>query len=221
MSLDLNTWIDIELRTRRQNIVEDDKPLIDLNTTFLQWCEELAAGRLLVDGRPFRLDNRPAMRWIYEQIPSTPKEANKKTLILQKAAQVGFTIMEVLATLYMGLKFAPAQIGMYLPDRTLAGIKSSERFMPVLTKDERKTTDEDRVRYTVSIDQYRAMQMAFAKIQRKICVFPPPDGLIQEIQNKGIKKLVSVLRERVFFHFTRTALVAQKDEEQKSIEERW
>ena len=77
-------------------------------------------GGLLVDGHPFRLDNRPAMRWIYEQIPSTPEEANKKTLILQKSAQVGFTIMEVLATLYMGLKFSPAQIGMYLPDRTLA-----------------------------------------------------------------------------------------------------
>jgi len=132
VSHDLNTWIDIELRTRRKNLVDDDKPLIAPETTFVQWCEELAAQGLLVDGHLFRLDNRPALRWIYEQIPSTPKEAHKKTLILQKSAQVGFTVMEVLAALYMGIKFTPSQIGMYLPDRTLAGVKSSERFMPVL-----------------------------------------------------------------------------------------
>ncbi|MFA5922579.1 MAG: phage terminase large subunit family protein [Methylococcaceae bacterium] len=545
MSHDLNTWIDIELRTRRENSVEDDKPLIAPETTFLQWCEQLAAGGMLVDGHPFRLDNRPALRWIYEQIPSTSEEAHKKTLILQKSAQVGFTVLEILATLYMGIKFAPSQIGMYLPDRTLAGVKSSERFMPVIrtipqvykmlmnsaghgegnilirnvgksrfyflwtsgamtesvpldivsfdevqemtigdmektkermsasrirytmmgstanyedmdihywykrgtqhqfhtlcphcnesmildehfpdcirydekeyqyryacancdgwiddpqrgewiakepeaifksihfpqmlsptispreiiesyfnatdlknfynrklgkpytdpsqvpinmamlnacveegrkfgvewknrgsgmfmaidqmgcfnvvliaerlpsghmaivhaeeiyhadpfarctelmanfgvavcvleqlpnfndahrfaklpahdgrvflvnysdmpddwirwgdavvSKADRKTSDEDRIRYTVTIDQYRAMQMAFAKIQQKICLFPDADGLIQEIQDKGVKKLVSVLRERVFFHFTRTALIAAKDDEQ-------
>ena len=132
MSHDLNTWIDIELRTRRKNLVDDDKPLIAPETTFVQWCEELAAQGLLVDGHLFRLDNRPALRWIYEQIPSTQEEAHKKTLILQKSAQVGFTVMEVLAALYMGIKFTPSQIGMYLPDRTLAGVKSSERFMPVL-----------------------------------------------------------------------------------------
>lgn len=110
----------------------DDKPVIDPDTTFLQWCEQLADGGLLVDGHPFRLDNRPAMRWIYEQVPSTIEEAQQKTLILQKSAQVGFTIMEILASLYMGIKFSPSQVGMYLPDRTLAGVKSSERFMPVI-----------------------------------------------------------------------------------------
>jgi phage terminase large subunit GpA-like protein len=132
VSHDINTWIDIELRTRRKHLVEDDKPLIAPETTFLQWCEELAAQGLLVDGNPFRLYNRPAMRWIYNQIPSTPEEAHKKTLILMKSAQVGFSIMEVLAAIYMGIKFAPAQVGLYLPDRTLAGVKSSERFMPIL-----------------------------------------------------------------------------------------
>jgi phage terminase large subunit GpA-like protein len=45
---------------------------------------------------------------------------------------VGFTVFELLATIYMGIKFAPSQVGLYLPDRTLAGVKSSERFMPVL-----------------------------------------------------------------------------------------
>ena len=109
-----------------------DKPLIAPETTFLQWCDQLAADRLLVDGHPFRLDNRPAMRWIYEQIPSTIEAAHKKTLILMKSAQVGFTVLEMLACIYMGLKFSPAKMGMYLPDRTLASVKSSQRFMPIL-----------------------------------------------------------------------------------------
>ena len=111
---------------------EKEVPIIAPEITFLQWCEQLSAGGLLVDGHKFRLDNRPAMRWIYEQIPSTVEEANKKTLVMQKSAQVGFTVFEVLAAIYMGIKFSPSQVGLYLPDRTLAGVKSSERFMPVL-----------------------------------------------------------------------------------------
>jgi len=535
------------LNRRRALELKNLNPDIPDDQTFVEWCEELGRNGMRVDGHPFRLDNRPAMRWIYEQIPSTIEEAVKQQLILMKCAQVGFTVMEILAMIYFALKFQPAQIGMYLPDKGLAGIKSSERFMPVVRtvpiaysailassgkakgegnvlvrnmgnsrfyfmwtsgatmtesvpldivsfdevqemsigamektaermsasrikytlmgstanwedqdihywykkgtqhqfwtecqdcgehqileeafpecikfdydandyryvcrhcggwiddsqigewrpknpdaksmsihfpqllsptispreiieayfnaediknffnrklgkpytdpsqvpinmemlnacasegarlgvewKDrgkgmfmaidqmgafnvalvaerlesghmaivhaeeiysddpfarcdelmlsygitvcvleqlpnfndahrfakrhegkvflvgyatmgddwlrwgdavpntaERKTSDEDRVRYTVTIDQYRAMQMAFEKIQKKVCVFPDPEGLVQEVQEKGIKKMVSVLKERVFLHFTRTALIAQKDDEEK------
>lgn len=100
--------------------------------TFRQWCERLAAEGLKVDGHPFTLHDRPAMAWIYDQIPSTPAEAFRKTLVLMKCAQVGFTVMEMLAVIYLGLRFQPATIGMFLPDMGLAGLKSSERFMPVV-----------------------------------------------------------------------------------------
>lgn len=89
-----------------------------------------------------------------------------------------------------------------------------------LNRADRKTADADRLRYTVSIDQYRAMQMAFAKIQQKVTVFPDAMALVQEVQDKGVKKRVAVLRERVFFHFTRTALIAEKDPEQKKFRRR-
>ena len=106
-------------------------------TTFRAWCEHLATPKdgkpgLMVDGKPFRLDDRPAMAWIYDQIPSTRDEAYRYILVLMKCAQVGFTIMEMLAAIYMGLKFGPATVGMFLPDMRLTGIKSSERFMPVV-----------------------------------------------------------------------------------------
>lgn len=106
--------------------------VIGADETFLQWCLRLAADGLKVDGHPFMLDDRPAMMWIYDQIPSTIEQAFRRTLVLMKCAQVGFTVMEMLAVIYLGLKFQPATVGMFLPDMNLAGLKSSERFMPVV-----------------------------------------------------------------------------------------
>src|SRR3546814_4153613 len=72
------------------------------------------------------------MRFIYDLIPSTEKQAYQRVVVMQKCAQVGFTVMEMLAAIYMALKFGPCKIGMYLPDMKLASAKSSERFMPIV-----------------------------------------------------------------------------------------
>lgn len=106
--------------------------IIPVDQTFRQWCDELAAGGMKVDGKPFRLDDRPALAWIYDRIPSTVEEAFGHTLVLMKCAQVGFTVMEMLVTIYIALKFGPATIGMFLPDVNLASIKSTHRFMPII-----------------------------------------------------------------------------------------
>ena len=110
----------------------DSQQIIGADETFVQWCDRLALDGLEVDGFPFRLDNRPAMRWIYEQIPSTPEEAKGKRLVLMKCSQVGFTVMEMLAMIYFALKFMPTKIGMFLPQQTLAAVKSTQRFMPIV-----------------------------------------------------------------------------------------
>lgn len=120
-----------EARKRQSAVLENVVPDIPDDMTFVEWCDELAANGMLVDGKPFTLDNRPAMRWIYEQIPSTAVEAAKQQLTMMKCAQVGFTVMEMLAMLYMALKFKPLKVGMYLPNMKLASIKSSDRFMPI------------------------------------------------------------------------------------------
>jgi hypothetical protein len=111
--------------------------------TFRQWCEELARDRidpqtgqvlkgLRVDGQPFKLDDRPAMAWIYDQVPCTPEEARGRRLVLMKCAQVGFTVLEMLAAIYMALKFEPIGVGFYLPSMALARDKSSHRFLPIV-----------------------------------------------------------------------------------------
>ncbi len=100
--------------------------------TFLQWCERLEAGGLKVDGRPFTLSDRPSMRFIYGLIPSTKEEAFSRTDVIMKCTQVGFTVMEMLAMIYLALRFSPAKIGMFMPSQMLASGKSSERFMPIV-----------------------------------------------------------------------------------------
>lgn len=117
---------------RRTGIQLDKKEIIPEGMGFRAWCEKLGREGMTVDGKVFQLDDRPAMAWIYDQIPSTREEAYRYVLVLMKCAQVGFTVMEMLATIYLGIKFGPAIVGMFLPDMNLAGLKSSERFMPIV-----------------------------------------------------------------------------------------
>lgn len=120
------------VRQRTGIDLRNEQKAIEAGITFRQWCEKLAKEGLKVDGRPFTLDDRPAMAWIYDQVPSTEDEAFRLILVLMKCAQVGFTVMEMLATIYMGLRFGPSTVGMFLPDMNLAGIKSTERFVPIV-----------------------------------------------------------------------------------------
>jgi hypothetical protein len=100
--------------------------------TFRQWCDRLADEGLKVDGKPFRLDNRRSLWAIYDAIPSTPEAAYQQMMVIQKAAQMGLTVWEMLACIYMARKFSPATCGFYLPDMPLAGYVSRERWLPVV-----------------------------------------------------------------------------------------
>lgn len=100
--------------------------------TFIEWCERLEKDGLRVDDHPFTLSNRPAMRFIYELIPSTVDDAFDRIDVIMKCTQVGFTVMEMLAMIYLALRFSPAKIGMFMPSTTLAAGKSSARFLPIV-----------------------------------------------------------------------------------------
>ena len=100
--------------------------------TFRAWCEDLGRRGLKVDKKPFRLDNRPALLPIYDAIPTTRAEAAGGMLTIQKATQLGLTVWEVLADIYMARKWAPVNIGLFLPDQATASFKSEQRFMPII-----------------------------------------------------------------------------------------
>lgn len=125
---ELPTLAGLIARLEQRTGMRLDKKSITENMTFRQWCQKLSDDGLKVDGKPFKLENRPAMAWIYDQIPSTRDEAYRYILVLMKCAQVGFTVMEMLAAIYMGIKFGPATVGMFLPDMRLTSVKSM-RFM--------------------------------------------------------------------------------------------
>ena len=101
--------------------------------TFRQWCEMLTTdGGLKIDRKPFKLSDRPALVPLYDAIPVTKQEAAQRTLVLQKATQLGATVWEVPADVYMARKFGPVNIGLFLPDQATASFKSEHRFMPII-----------------------------------------------------------------------------------------
>jgi hypothetical protein len=99
---------------------------------FREWCEALGRSGLTIDGHPFRLDNRRALWAIYDCIPSDVESAFGRTVVLQKSAQMGATVLAMLAALYLAVRFPPCKILYYLPDRGMAGDLSATRFMPIL-----------------------------------------------------------------------------------------
>lgn len=122
-----------ELRRRRAAAVElPEQVIVPTDMTFVEWCDRLTRDGLKVDGRPFTLDNRPALVPVYEKIPSDLDAAKGRLVVIQKAAQLGLTIWEVLADIYIALKFSPVTIGMFLPDQATAAYKSEHRFMRVV-----------------------------------------------------------------------------------------
>lgn len=140
----------------RAHCGDSEQRAIALNMTFLEWCVSLTTEQydpttseklpvLKIDGKPFKLDDRPAMRWIYEQVPDTYEKAFRMRLTLMKCSQVGFTVMEMLVAIYFALKFDPMTIGMFVPDMKLARGKSAERFMPIA-----RTVPEAYTRLTAS-----------------------------------------------------------------------
>jgi hypothetical protein len=124
---------ELELRRRkRARATARDSLTPGVDEPFRAWCTRLAAAGLMVDGRPFSLEDRPALHAIYDLIPTTPADAFDRMIVLMKGSQMGLTVWEVLADLYMALKWEPVTIGLYVPDSKLAPYKSEHRFMRVV-----------------------------------------------------------------------------------------
>jgi hypothetical protein len=113
------------------------------DVTFPQWLETLAYDRtdastgkvlrgLKIDGKPFSLADRPAIAGIYDLVPSTREAAQGRRLVLMKSAQVGFTVLEMLAAIYLALKLEPLTVGFFLPSVALARGISTGRFLRII-----------------------------------------------------------------------------------------
>jgi hypothetical protein len=83
-------------------------------------------------------------------------------------------------------------------------------------RSDQKTSEEDRERWSVALQQYKFMQAALFRIRNTHCLFPNPALLEQEVIEDGLRKRVAIARDWVFRDFISTALVVEQDEETRS-----
>lgn len=83
-----------------------------------------------------------------------------------------------------------------------------------LGSSDRRTDEDDRVRYSVRIDQVRCMQSSLAQFtpDKPLTIFPDPNELEQEVVDNHVRQR-ALVAPRAFQHFTKTALVMERDEE--------
>jgi hypothetical protein len=84
-----------------------------------------------------------------------------------------------------------------------------------LSRSDKRTEEGDRTRYTVSLNQYKCMQTSLYRIKNLQCLFPDPDGIVQDVLDGKKEKRIPLLRDWVFLHFTKTALIVEQDEQQR------
>lgn len=99
---------------------------------FIDWVDDQAKKGLKVDGHPFDLSKRAALRAIYEAFPATKEEGYGRTFIIMKGAQTGLSVMSFLWLIFLSLKYPSVKVGAYYPDRLLAAYVSSNRFLPIV-----------------------------------------------------------------------------------------
>jgi hypothetical protein len=80
-----------------------------------------------------------------------------------------------------------------------------------LTKSDRRTSDADRTRWTVTLNQYRCMQRALYPVRDRMCLFPDPATLDQDVVDNGQTKRLPIPRDWVAPHLTKVALVVEQD----------
>ena len=81
-----------------------------------------------------------------------------------------------------------------------------------LDPSERKTAEAERTRWQLTVNQYKLMERTLHRVRDRECLFPDPGALTQLVPTKEGDKRVALLRDVVFVHYTKTALVVQDDE---------
>ena len=82
----------------------------------------------------------------------------------------------------------------------------------VQSRSDRKTENQFRERFSVMLNQFKAMEMALFRVKNRGVLIPDPALLEQEVMERGERKRSLVVRDMLFLHWTKTALVVDIDE---------
>ncbi|HEY8572503.1 phage terminase large subunit family protein [Phenylobacterium sp.] len=78
---------------------------------------------------------------------------------------------------------------------------------------ESRTVDEERDRWTVHVDQHKAMSLTLHRMALTATLFPNPVERVQEVREKDATFQAPILKQRIFPHLTSTALVTKRANE--------
>jgi hypothetical protein len=135
--------------------------------------------------------------------------------VLMDAYKVAVCVVEQLPNFNDARRFAAAFPGrVFLADYGDLG----EDIMrwgdePRVGMSDRRTDEDARTRYTVKLDQYKAMQTALRRMVDRSHLFPDPDALLGVSIVSGTLQQVPLLRRVVWEHFKRVAPVVEDDPE--------
>jgi hypothetical protein len=93
--------------------------------SFVEWVDEKRANRLKVDGKVFTWDGFEPLRHVYEAI------SEHRAVDLIKSAQMGATVLELLANLYRAEVYPGTSHGFYFPTMADVSDLSKIRFRPI------------------------------------------------------------------------------------------
>lgn len=170
------------MQQRRQAL--DDVYESDL----VEWIRKLA---IKVDGKPFDFETHEYLRQTYAD--------NTRVCVIQKAAQMGYSIWAMLRVLHRTLKLAPIKVGYFLPTGPKAAEFSQDRFDPMA-----KNTPKLDAIYSVGnvrnilYKQYGESSVYFTHTGgRATTESTPMDYLVFDEVRKMSRTVIATARERI------------------------
>jgi hypothetical protein len=130
---------------------------------------------------------------------------------LMKQYGVSICVVEQLPNINSARAFAQRFPGrVYLATAYVDLADDTMQWGDDLTKSDRRTDETERSRYTVTINRYKAMQNSLFRVRDRLCLFPNPALLEQELEVNGQMVRAPIVTDWVFPHLTMIALCVEQ-----------
>ena len=176
-------------RTKLEDLRRRRLALTDINKEDLvDWIDTLA---IKVDGKNFDWDSHKYL--------TKPYNDKSRVVVVQKAAQMGFSIWAMLKVLHRTIKLSPIKVGYFLPTGPKAAEFSQDRFDPMVKAIPKLNSiySSGNVRNNM-FKQYGGSSVFFTHTGGKASTESTPmDYLVFDEVRKMSRQIIATARERV------------------------